>query len=109
MEIGELNTKITFNTYDQVQDEETGRVVPTPVDTWRRWAKVVQDSMNKTLESLAVTYKEAYTITKRYEASKPTPNDATITLGTKVLTIGSVVKKDIGQLWFEVITAYTTQ
>lgn len=109
MDIGELNTRVSVNAYTVAQNETTGRVSSSLTTVWVRWMKVEQSANNRALESMAISFKEAYTITKRYEGDKPTLNNYTLTLGSKTLTIGSVVKKNIGKVWFEELTAYTTQ
>lgn len=108
MDISELNTRITIKSYTVSQNDETGKLESSLSETNVRWAKVVQNSQNKTLESLSISFKQAYTITKRFESDKPTLNNQTIDYGNLVLTIGSVIKKDIGNAWYEIINAYTT-
>lgn len=109
MDIGELNSRVTINSYTVTQNETTGRAESSLNSSWIRWAKVVQNTNNRTLENMAVSFKEAYTITKRFETDKPTLNNYVLVFGGKTLTIGSVVKKEVGKVWFEEITAYTRQ
>lgn len=102
----EMNVKATFKLYTESKDSN-GRNTKALDESFTRWAKVEQTSGSRTLESMAINYKHAYLITKRYDKTKPLNENYKVEFGGEVLSIASVIRKEIGFSWFEEITAYS--
>ena len=108
MTINELNTKILIQNYTSVQDTDTGKISSTLTSSWMKWAKVEQLNGSRVLDNAAITYKEAFKFTTRYEGSRKTLNKYKVEYKQKALTVHSVIKEYEGAIWWEVITAYNT-
>lgn len=108
--IGEMDSVVTLNTYTVSQNAVTGRVEKELSSSFERWAKVEQLSESRTLNNAGIIYTRSYRITTLYAVGQATKATATITLHSgEVLSIASVIKKDIGRLWVEEIIAYTNE
>ena len=108
--IGEMDSVVTVTKYIVTQNNSTGRIEKSINNTVEKWAKVEQLSESRALINSGISYTQAYKITALYEVGASTETTSTITLPTgEVLAISGVVKKDIGRLWVEEITAYTNE
>ena len=108
MVTSDLNTKLLVKNYTSVQDSETGKVSSTLTASWSKWAKVEQNSGNRVLDNAAITYREAFTITMRYELTRPTLTKYKIEYRGKDMIIHSVVREIEGAGWYERLTAFST-
>lgn len=108
MTIDELNTKVTIKHYTTTQDNSTGKTNSSLTASREKWAKVEQLNGSKVLDNAAVSYKEAFKITIRYEVSRPTLTNYHVNYKNKEMIIHSVVAQQEGKQWFEIITAFTT-
>ena len=109
MTVNELNSRVTIKVYTTTQDEITGKASSALTASWTKWAKVVENNGNKVLDNAAVSYRENYTITMRYETSRKTLEKYDLEFKGQPLKIHSVVKQYEGLAWWEVITAFTTK
>jgi head-tail joining protein len=107
MSIGELNVKVIVKHYTTVQDGTTGKTDTTLTDSWEKWAKVERTTGSRILDNASVTYKESYTVTVRYDASRPTLSKYNIEFGGNEMKIYSSVPEKIGKREWETITCYT--
>jgi len=108
--IGEMDSVVTISTYTVSQNAVTGRVEKALASSFERWAKVEQLSESRALNYSGINYTQAYKVTTLYAVGQATKPTATVTLHSgEVLSIGSVIKKDIGRLWVEEIIAYTNE
>ncbi len=109
MTVHELNSRITVKVYNTTQDNTTGKVSTSLTSSWTKWAKVEENSGSRVLDNAAITYRESYRITSRYEQSRKTLEKYDLEFKGQPLKIHSVIKQFEGLAWWEVITAYTTK
>jgi hypothetical protein len=70
---------------------------------------VEQTSGSRVLDNAAITYKETFKVTYRYEQSRQTSTNYKLEYRNKDLTIHSVIKIIEGAVWYEELTAFTQQ
>lgn len=105
MNIGELNVRGEVREYASTKDD-SGRNTSSLTDSWTKWAKIEQDNGSQVLDNAAITYKQNYTVTMRRESSRPTLEKHKFFYGLE-MQIHSVIVKQIGKHWYEILTCFT--
>lgn len=107
MQISDLNRKIIINSF-AFGVTNFGGNSKILTGAYETWAKVEPNSGNRALDNLQIEYQQSFTITKRFELSRPLNNTDEIVYENNLLSIASVKEVEEGKKkWYEII-AYST-
>jgi hypothetical protein len=103
---GEMNQKVTFNTYTLTSD--SGGNPRTLNMTFSDWVQIEQVNGSRRLEQAAISFTKAYKITKRRHVSQPLdPALTEIIYGGLVLSIEDIKPLSEGRQFYDEILCYT--
>lgn len=106
--IGKRNVRVTVLNYTETQNPTTGKPVSSLTGSWEKWAEVKQQNGSRTLENAGIVFKKVYQIEMAFEQSRPTLDKYFLQYKGHTLSIGSVIVKEEGNAFTEIITAFTT-
>lgn len=107
MNIGEFNRRVVIHRWGSAKDD-AGGVEKVEIGSWTKWAKVEQRSgMTITAEN-QTQFRYDYKVTLRYESSRPTVANYTLTYDNLNMMIHSVAIDSEGNRRFEVLRCSVT-
>ena len=105
--IGDFNRRVTLQRWGSAVDE-AGGTEKVEIASWTKWAKVEQRSGMSMTNANQLQFKYDYKITMRYEVSRPTVANYTLTYDGLNMMIHSVAIESEGRRQFEILRCSVT-
>lgn len=102
MNIGDLNRRVTVRRWGSTVDD-AGGAGKVEISSWTKWAKVENRSGGMMVSENQVQFRYDFKIVMRYEVSRPTRPEYTLTYDSFNMKIHSVSIDSEGQRQFEIL------
>jgi head-tail adaptor len=106
--ISDLNRKITVHKYTFGQDQAGGNT-KTLLTSYEMWAKVEENSENRALDNLQVSYLSSWRVTLRHEATRPLYENDEIMYDSNLFSIHSITRKNEGRVNYLEVNVHSTE